>query len=133
MSAHTKMHHIDPIKVIIMIDDSKTVSYLNPKNIVKLEKFLEKHSEEDDEPVEWEVLAEERIKKHKRAGLVLRGMRYRESISQKELAKRSGVHQNEISKIENGKRGVGEKVAMKLAEALNFNYKLLLLDGIEDF
>jgi len=127
------MHNIDQKKVIIMIDDSKTVSYLNPKNIVKLEKFLEKHSEEDDEPVEWEVLAEERIKKHKRAGLVLRGMRYRESISQKELAKRSGVHQNEISKIENGKRGVGEKVAMKLAEALNFNYKLLLLDGIEDF
>lgn len=42
--------------------------------------------------------------------------RYRENMSQVELAKISGVHQNEISKIENGKRGVGEKLAKKLAK-----------------
>ncbi len=71
-------------------------------------------------------MAKERIAKHKKAGLVLRGMRYRESMSQNELAKRSGVHQNEISKIENGKRTVGEKVAKRLAETLHFNYQLLL-------
>lgn len=45
------------------------------------------------------------------------------------MAKKSGVHQNEISKIENGKRGVGEKVAKKLAKALNINYRLLLEDS----
>lgn len=131
MLAHTKTHRTDQVKVVIMIDDSKIVSYLYPKNIVKLEKFLEKYSEENDEPVEWEVLAKERINKHKKSGLVLRGMRYREGFSQKELANRSGIHQNEISKIENGKRGVGEKVAKKLAKALHFNHKLLLQDEIE--
>ena len=47
-------------------------------------------------------------------------------MSQVKLAKLSGVHQNEISKIENGKRGVGEKVAKKLAKPLKINYHLLL-------
>ena len=52
-----------------------------------------------------------RIEKYKKAGFVLRGARYRENMSQIKLAQKSGVHQNEISKIENGKRTVGEKVA----------------------
>ena len=43
-----------------------------------------------------------------------------------DLAEKSGVTQNEISKIENGKRTVGKKIAEKLANALNFDYLLLL-------
>lgn len=50
-------------------------------------------------------------------------------MSQKELAKRSGVSQENISRIENGKRVIGEKVAKKLAKPLKINY-LLLLDDI---
>lgn len=76
--------------------------------------------------IEWAVLAKERIEKYKKSGLVLRGMRYREDMSQTELAKRSGVSQNEISKIENGKRPVGEKVAKRLAKVLHFDYLLLI-------
>ena len=34
----------------------------------------------------------------------------------------------EISNIENGKRTVGKKIAEKLANALNFDYRLLLED-----
>lgn len=52
-------------------------------------------------------------------------MRYREDILQRVLAEKSGVTQNEISNIENGKRPVGEKVAKKLAKTLNFDYRLL--------
>jgi DNA-binding XRE family transcriptional regulator len=94
-------------------------------HIAEVEKFLKKHAEDDDAPVAWESLAKERIEKYKKAGLVLRGMRYRENLSQKELAKQSGVNQNEISKIENGKRVVGIKVAKRLAHVLNIDYKLL--------
>lgn len=126
MSAHMKAHHTDlHVKVVVVTKHSKKVSYINVENIGKLEAFLEKYSDEDDEPVAWDVLAKERIEKYKKAGLVLRGMRYRENLSQKELAKRSGVSQNEISKIENGKRTVGIKVAKKLAKALNIDYRLL--------
>ena len=74
----------------------------------------------------FEELAKDRIEKYKKSGLVLRGACYREGLSQFALANKSGVGQNEISKIENGKRGVGEKVAKKLGLALNFDFHLLL-------
>lgn len=131
MSARMKAHHTSHrqtyCQVTICTSPSKKVSYnINVEHMLELQKFLEKCSEDEEEPVEWEVLAKKRIEKYKKAGLVLRGMRYRENLSQKVLAQRSGVSQNEISKIENGKRTVGEKVAKKLAKALNTDYLLLL-------
>ena len=74
----------------------------------------------------WNKLAADRIEKYKKAGLVLRGARYREGVSQKELAKLCNISQDNLSKIENGRRTVGEKVAKRLAEALHFDYRLLL-------
>lgn len=132
MSARMKMRHTDSqnnqYKIIIVTPNADKVSYISTKNMGKLEAFLEKYAEssEEETPQAWRELAKDRLAKYKRAGLALRGMRYREGISQKELAARSGVSQNEISKIENGKRTVGEKVAKRLADALRFNYKLLL-------
>jgi len=63
--------------------------------------------------------------KHKAAGLALRGARYREGISQRELAKRSGVSQENISRMENGHRPVGDKVSKKLAKVLHIDPALL--------
>lgn len=132
MSAHMRMHHTNvpdyQFKICIATPKGEKTSYISSKYIDKLDAFLEKYGEEpeDDKPVAWKELAKERLAKYKRAGLMLRGMRYRENMSQKELAAKSGVSQNEISKIENGKRTVGEKVAKKLAKVLKFDYELLL-------
>lgn len=136
MSARMRVH---PIKALGHIDvevgtpDGKKISYCIPSSAKqKLSAFLKKLeiSKEEldswDKTVSWEKLAKDRIEKYKKAGLVLRGARYRENMSQLELAKKSQVHQNEISKIENGKRSVGKKVAQRLAKALNFDYKLLI-------
>lgn len=127
MLAHTKAHHIEPqIEVLVKKPHSNKLFYINAENLEKIERYLEKYSEpEEVKSVAWEDLAKDRIAKYKKSGLVLRGMRYREDMSQKDLAARSGVSQNEISKIENGKRTVGEKVAKRLAKALNFDYRLL--------
>lgn len=126
----------DCICVRVEVSGSREIFYSIPKSEAqKLNSFLKKIdvSESEITPWEeatpWEVLAKDRIKKHKKAGLVLRGARYRENLSQVELAKVSGVHQNEISKIENGKRAIGEKVAKRLAKPLKINY-LLLIDPI---
>ena len=127
MSAHMREHRTNAhVKVIVVKQGSKKISYISVENIDRVEAFLEKYSEDDDTPVAWEILAKERIEKYKKAGLVLRGMRYRENMSQIELAKKSGVSQNELSKIENGKRVCGEKVAKKLANALNIDYRMLI-------
>lgn len=133
-----KAHHIkDPnyIAVKVGMPGSKVICYLIPvtekKKLNSFLKDLDASKNEItpwEEATPWEVLAKDRIDKHKKSGLVLRGARYRENISQVQLAKMSGVHQNEISKIENGKRCVGEKVAKKLAKALKINYQLLLKD-----
>lgn len=67
--------------------------------------------------------------KHGKAGMVLRGARCREGMSQKKLAKLNVVSQENISRIENGKRPIGEKVAKKLAKPLKINYELLLKEN----
>ena len=51
--------------------------------------------------------------------VALRGYRYREGLTQKQLARITGIPQRHISEMENGKRGVGKERAQKLAEALN--------------
>ncbi|MFI5343416.1 MAG: multiprotein-bridging factor 1 family protein [Chlamydiales bacterium] len=129
MSVLTKTHHTKNNQCEIIIKDggAKKIYLIKRSDFSELEKYLEKYANQDDDsPVAWEELAKERIEKYKKAGLVLRGMRYRENMSQVALSKKSGVSQNEISNIENGKRTVGEKIAKKLADALNFNYLLLL-------
>lgn len=129
MSARMKEHHTDGQEsfcVIVKLNNSKKSYSILLSHQKELEKVLEKYSEEGETPIEWEVLAKERIEKYKKAGLVLRGMRYREGLSQKQLAAASGITQNEISNIENGKRTVGNKVAAKLAKVLNFDHRMLL-------
>lgn len=131
MSAHMKMRHIEkyPCEVIVTISGRKKIhSYLPTRAIEPLQTFLDKYSE--SESVDWEVLAKDSIKKHKQAGMVLRGARFRENLSQKKLAKKSGVSQENISRIENGHRVLGETVAKKLAKPLKIDYKLLLEDYI---
>ena len=129
MSAHMREHRTDTQKFFrVIVNDHKSKKSYNISlaHQKELERVLEKYSEDDDTPVAWEVLAKDRIEKYKKSGLVLRGMRYREGLSQKHLAEASGITQNEISNIENGKRTVGKKVAEKLAKALNFDYRMLL-------
>ncbi len=77
------------------------------------------------ESIPWEELAADRIERYSKAGLALRGARLREDLFQKALAKRCGISQENLSKMENGKRPIGEKVAKKLAKALRISYQLL--------
>lgn len=128
MSAHVKAHPTEEqccmIITIKMPNKKQRRSRIPVQFYGELEKFLNKFS--DDESTSWESLAKERINKHKKAGLALRGARFREGISQNDLAQKSGISQDNISRIENGKRTVGEKVAKRLAKALHIDYRLLL-------
>ena len=61
-----------------------------------------------------------------RTGTCLAGARYRESMTQAELAESTGIPRRYISEMENGKRPIGKANARKLAEALNTDPRLLL-------
>lgn len=123
-----KMHHTkEACEIVLKFPSKKTRhSYVPIEAISHFESLLDKYEETDS--VDWRIVAEDSIAKYKRAGMVLRGARYREDMTQKELAKLSGVSQENISRIENGKRSIGIKIAKKLAKPLKINYLLLLDD-----
>lgn len=127
MSAHMKERLTKgelTYKVLVELPGKiKKLSFVPERHIDKLTVFLAKYSKSDSTP--WEEVAADRIVKYTKAGLTLRGARYREGLTQKELAKRSGVSQENISKMENGQRPIGEKVAKKLATVLHIKPLLL--------
>jgi DNA-binding XRE family transcriptional regulator len=61
-----------------------------------------------------------------RGSVSLRGLRYREGLTQQQLAERTGISRRHISEMETGKRPVGKQSARKLAEILGTDYRMLL-------
>lgn len=59
-------------------------------------------------------------------GVVLSGSRYKEGLTQKQLAERIGVNQGYLSDLERGKRPIGKAMAKKIAVVLNVNYRVFL-------
>jgi ribosome-binding protein aMBF1 (putative translation factor) len=63
---------------------------------------------------------------HNRTGVILRGYRSREDLTQKQLSEMTGIPQRHISELEHGKRQAGKEWAKKLAAALNCDYRRFL-------
>ncbi|EKD83375.1 MAG: hypothetical protein ACD_39C00723G0004 [uncultured bacterium] len=59
-------------------------------------------------------------------GVVLRGLRTRDNLTQSELAKKTGLLQSHVSEMENGSRTIGKTVAKKLAQVFETDYKIFL-------
>ena len=60
------------------------------------------------------------------AAVMLRGLRKREGITQAELGELLGVEQTNISKMERGKRQIGKKIAKRIEELFDIDYRLFL-------
>ena len=60
------------------------------------------------------------------AGSAIRGLRYREGMTQVQLADKIGVRACHISEMENGRRVIDKKMAMRLAKVLNTTSKVFL-------
>jgi len=59
-------------------------------------------------------------------GKALSGARYREGLTQIQLAELIGIPQRHISEMENGKRPIGKEMAKRLGKVLNISYKVFL-------
>ena len=70
---------------------------------------------------DWEDAFQER-----HPGVVIRGLRFRDGLTQVELADKIGILQSHISEMENGRRSVGKAMAKKLARVFNSDYKIFL-------
>jgi ribosome-binding protein aMBF1 (putative translation factor) len=77
------------------------------------------------EYVSWRELFSE-YSDEEMPGSCLRGARYKEAITQQQLADMIGIPQRYISMMENGKRTIGKEMAKRLGKALNISYKVFL-------
>lgn len=60
------------------------------------------------------------------AGIYLKGSRYRQELTQVQLAEITGIPRRHISEMESGKRAIGKERAKKLAAALHVDYRMFL-------
>ncbi len=62
----------------------------------------------------------------KRIGIIFRGIRFKHHLTQLEVAKRLGIDQADVSKIESGKRPIGKALAKKIEKEFGIEYQRLL-------
>jgi plasmid maintenance system antidote protein VapI len=65
-------------------------------------------------------------KKYTKAGVLLQGVRAREGFTQIQMAKKLNVTQSDISQMENGKRKIGRKMALRIQKLFDVNYESFL-------
>lgn len=119
------MRHIEEITITIKGLTPKPEIYTFPKKIGReLASYIEENYIEDTIPAH--IALPELADDVKRPATVLRGLRYRENLTQKQLAAILSIHQHHLSEMENGKRSISKEMAKKLAKALRTNWKIFL-------
>lgn len=128
MSAHMKKHHINVRGNVLHVVYNENV-YDIPKSIAEKYK-VSTTNETDREPsagaMSADVLFAELDRKYTKPGVLLRGLRVRENLSQVEFSKIIDVTQSDLSKMEMGKRPIGKTIAKRIAEKFDINYRSLL-------
>ncbi|HNZ32469.1 MAG TPA: helix-turn-helix transcriptional regulator [Syntrophales bacterium] len=117
MQAHTKKPHTETIELRFIgpiANMASAIDALKPLGFV-----------DTSDSIPWRELFPE-YKDEDLPGVCLRGGRYREGMTQKQLADMIGIPQRHISEMENGKRPIGKEMAKRLGKALNIGYKVFL-------
>jgi DNA-binding XRE family transcriptional regulator len=62
----------------------------------------------------------------KRAAIAFHGTRLRLGLTQQQMAKKLGLSQSDVSKIEKGEREISRKLAMRIGKTFAIDYKRFL-------
>jgi transcriptional regulator with XRE-family HTH domain len=73
-----------------------------------------------------ELLTLEEVFPEAHPGLIMRGLRNRDALTQQEVAGKLGLAQTRISEMESGKRSISVKTAKQLAEVFGTLHKVFL-------
>lgn len=113
--------------VPIRIGEKKPRLFLVPKLQAEgILKLLSDFEVDEKNSVPWRVPVQDLIDKHTEPGLMVRGGRVKEGLTQADLAERLGVHPSNVSEMESGKRPIGKAMAKRLAKVFKANYKVFL-------
>jgi DNA-binding XRE family transcriptional regulator len=91
-----------------------------------LDGFSARLEEGKDDSIDAFALYPELKDPVKRAATVFHGIRLRQGLTQREMGKKLGLHQTDISKIEKGERPIGRKLATRIGKVLGIDYKRFL-------
>ncbi len=115
----TKIHHTKNIELRFIgpvENREKAIENLKPLGFM----------DASEDYVSWRELLSADYTEAELPGANLRAARYRENVTQKQLAELIGIPQRHISMMENGKRPIGKEMARRLGKALNIGYKVFL-------
>ena len=136
MSEHMKMHHTSAkshSSTFLMSGDGHVFKV--PKKI--FENYIDKYEvtrkdqiEKAKKNIRWEdgvtpgeAFADLNAKYSKR-GVLVRGIRHRENLNQADFAKKIGISQSDLSKIENGKRPIGTEIGNRIIKKFKLNNRI---------
>ena len=117
MSALTKKHHTEQIARVSWHGNL----YAVPLDVIEQYKI----SDEEDYMSVEDVFSD-LTDKYGEPGVLLKGLRFREGLSQNEFAKKINMSQANLSAIENGRRAIGKVLAKRISEAFDVDYKMFL-------
>lgn len=121
------MRHTETFEVTITGTGHKPQTFVFPHERKKeIKKLLSNLQGQDDDFIPAEHVLPEAFDPVKGPAMALRGLRYRQGLTQKQLADKIDILQHHLSEMENGKRTIGKEMAKKLAKALNADWRVLL-------
>ncbi|MBI5557668.1 MAG: helix-turn-helix transcriptional regulator [Deltaproteobacteria bacterium] len=117
MPEATKKRHIDEEMITLRLR-------VHRSNAPRIKEYAQTVEAEDKRNYTVAEVFPEYIGKEQQ--VAIRAYRYRENLTQRQLAELTGIPQRHISEMENGKRVIGKELAKRLAKALNADYKVFL-------
>ena len=137
MSAPMRKHHTNADKqsprkkqtVLYVIEGGKT--YAIPRKVANQYVVSPRQGEirriEDiEQTVSSDKVFERLNKRYTKAGALLKGLRAREDMTQKEFANKINVTQANLSLMENGKRVTGKQIAKRIEKAFGVDWRFFL-------
>jgi DNA-binding XRE family transcriptional regulator len=108
-------------------DRNKQRLFLVPRSRVQsIVKLLSEFEVEGEPVADWRAPVQDLITANTEPGVILRGARAKEGISQTDLAAKLGIPQSNISEMESGKRTIGREMAKRLGKVLKIDYRVFL-------
>ena len=123
MSALTKRRHDENIREVKFRGPSDKIRKLT--DLAKELGLIDTFEGETEDFIPWREAFPE-ITDERLPGACLRGARYKEGVTQRQLSEVTGIPQRHISEMENDKRPIGKKNAKLFARVLNMSYKVFL-------
>jgi DNA-binding XRE family transcriptional regulator len=109
------------ISLTVPTEDARRL-YNAINSILELAKSVERPRNEEGE----ELFTVDEVFPERHPGMLLRGLRTKEGITQAELAKSLGIKQHRVSEMEKGKRAISVDMAKRIGETYNISYKVFL-------